>query len=175
MKKLLIVVDMQRDFVDGSLGTPEATAIIPRVVEKIRNWDGEIIATMDTHGKNYLQTAEGAKLPVEHCIEGTEGYEIHPEVLAALGSHAGGFEVLKKITFGSTDLPERLRGAAVESVELIGLCTDICVVSNALLLKAFYPEMHIAVDASCCAGVTPESHKAALLTMQMCQIDLIGE
>lgn len=176
MSKLLVVVDMQNDFIDGSLGTPEAVAIVPNVVEKIKNWDGKIISTLDTHKENYLETREGKNLPVEHCIENTDGHRMYSKVFEALCDNiAADFGTLTKRTFGSTALPELIRGDDIDYIELIGLCTDICVVSNALLLKANYPEMHIAVDASCCAGVTPESHKAALLTMKMCQIDIIGE
>lgn len=175
MKKLLVVVDMQNDFIDSSLGSKEARAIVPNVVEKINNWDGEIIVTQDTHYDNYLETREGKYLPVKHCIEGTDGYQINTDIFDALVKHHGNFAYLNKITFGSTALPEIIRGQNFEYIELVGLCTDICVVSNAMLLKANYPEIDIAVDASCCAGVTPESHKAALTTMKMCQIDIIGE
>lgn len=177
MKKLLIIVDMQNDFIDGALGTKEAQAIVPKVVDKIAKWDGDIISTLDTHTENYLNTREGRMLPVSHCIEGTDGHKINQEVRNALFSKKGNHSyiaTLQKRTFGSTALPELIRDAGVEYVELVGLCTDICVVSNAMLLKANYPELDIAVDASCCAGVTPETHKAALTTMQMCQIDIIG-
>lgn len=173
--KLLIVVDMQNDFIDGSLGTPEAVAIIPNVIEKINNWDGDIIATLDTHSDDYLDTNEGKSLPVEHCIENTYGHKINTRVQKALFESKDNTSYIQKRTFGSTALPEFIRGKDIEYIELVGLCTDICVVSNALLLKANYPEVNIAVDASCCAGVTPESHKAALLTMKMCQIDIIGD
>lgn len=179
MKKLLVIVDVQNDFVDGALGTKEAQAIIPKVIDKIAEWDGDIICTLDTHKENYLETREGKMLPVPHCIEGTEGHRINEDVYAALiDKSCAKFSTLStlcKYTFGSTALPEIIRGADVDYVELVGLCTDICVVSNAILLKANYPEMEIAVDASCCAGVTPESHKAALTTMKMCQINVIGE
>lgn len=175
MKKLLIVVDMQNDFIDGSLGTAEAVAIVPKVVSKIKNWDGSIITTQDTHFDNYLDTREGKYLPVPHCIEETDGHKINSEIFAALVDNSDNFSCLSKLTFGSTTLPELIRGRGFDYIELIGLCTDICVVSNAMLLKAHYPEIDIAVDASCCAGVTPESHKAALTTMKMCQIDVINE
>ena len=174
MKKFLIVVDMQRDFVDGSLGSPEAQAIVPNVVRKIEGFDGEIIATFDTHSENYMTTAEGAKLPVPHCIKGTPGWALNDAVAAAL--EAKGYTAVEKPTFGSTALPGVLRELAGEAdfrMELIGLCTDICVVSNALLLKANFPEKPIAVDASCCAGVTRQSHEAALATMASCQIDIL--
>lgn len=175
MKKLLIVVDMQNDFISGSLGSNEAKSIVPNVVNKIKNWDGEIAVTQDTHYDNYLETREGKYLPVKHCIDGTYGHCIHNDVFDALLDHKSNFAYLNKATFGSTALPEIIRWQNFDYIELVGLCTDICVVSNAMLLKAHYPETNIAVDASCCAGVTPESHKAALLTMKMCQIDVIGE
>lgn len=173
MKNFLVVVDMQNDFVDGALGSAEAVAIVPNVVDKIKNFDGEIFVTLDTHFDNYMETAEGKKLPVPHCIKGTNGWELNPEVAKALEGKK--HTVVEKLTFGSVDLPKLMKEAAGEEVfsaELIGLCTDICVVSNALLLKAHYPEYNIAVDASCCAGVTPKSHNEALATMGMCQIDI---
>ena len=173
MKNFLVVVDMQNDFVDGALGSAEAVAIVPNVVEKIKNFDGEIFVTLDTHFDNYMETAEGKKLPVPHCIKGTNGWELNPEVAKALEGKK--HTVVEKLTFGSVDLPKLMKEAVGEDVfsaELIGLCTDICVVSNALLLKAHYPEYNIAVDASCCAGVTPKSHNEALATMGMCQIDI---
>lgn len=169
MKRLLVVVDMQKDFVNGSLGTKEAEGIVENVqakIEKCKSESWSIVFTRDTHSADYLQSQEGRKLPVEHCIEGTEGWEIIPE----LRKYAE--NVIDKPTFGSTELVAYVGNSDVKSVELIGLCTDICVVSNALLLKANYPEMPIAVDASCCAGVTVESHEAALVTMRMCQIDV---
>lgn len=173
MKRFLIVVDMQKDFVDGALGTPEAVAIVPAVAEKIRTFDGEIFVTLDTHPENYLDTAEGQKLPVAHCIRGTDGWRLNQQVADALDGRV--YMVVEKVTFGSVDLPRLVGEAAGNqpfSVELVGLCTDICVVSNALLLKAAFPEMPLAVDAACCAGVTPESHRAALTTMSMCQIEI---
>ena len=174
MKKFLIVVDMQKDFVDGALGTTEAVKIVPNVVNKIRNFDGAIIATFDTHFDDYMQSSEGKKLPVPHCIRGTDGWQLNTEVSAALTEQ--GYIAMEKPTFGCIELPKRileLAGDDAFSVELIGLCTDICVVSNALLLKANFPEIDIMVDSACCAGVTPESHEAALATMQCCQIDVI--
>ena len=173
MKSFLIVVDMQKDFVDGALGTKEAAAVVPAVVQKIRSFDGEIFVTLDTHFADYLQTAEGKKLPVPHCIRDTDGWQLNDAVAAALGRK--GYTAVEKHTFGSTELPRLITQAAEGepfSAELVGLCTDICVVSNALLLKAYFPEMPIAVDASCCAGVTPELHAAALNTMRSCQIDV---
>lgn len=173
MKKILVVVDMQKDFVDGALGSKEAVAIVPNVVKKIEEFDGEIFVTYDTHFENYMDTNEGKNLPVPHCIKGTDGWELNKEVMNALNNKA--YTTVEKITFGSVDLPGLVGKAAGDeefSVELVGLCTDICVVSNALLLKANFPEMNILVDAACCAGVTPESHEAALTTMKMCQIEV---
>ena len=176
MKKILIVVDMQNDFVDGALGTQEAVEIVGNVVSKIAGFDGRILATLDTHHSDYLNTAEGKKLPVHHCIGGTQGWLLNGKVLYALSEKD--YKTIEKPTFGSTQLVEELRRIREQEeieVELIGLCTDICVVSNALLLKAHFPEMRISVDASCCAGVTPGTHQAALETMKMCQIDIYGE
>ncbi len=170
MEKILIVVDMQKDFVDGALGTPEAQAIVPAVCEKIRAFDGRIYVTLDTHGENYMDTSEGKHLPVPHCIKGTQGWALDLRVAEALEGKQ--FCMLQKPTFGSVKLPQLLREECGKyfAIELIGLCTDICVVSNALLLKANFPELPISVDAACCAGVTPETHNAALATMKMCQI-----
>lgn len=173
MKRFLIVVDMQNDFVDGALGSKEAAAIVPKVVKKIRGFDGEIIATLDTHGEDYLDTMEGKKLPVVHCVKWTNGWQLNTEVAKALRDR--GYFALEKPTFGSVELPEIIESSAFNEelyVELVGLCTDICVVSNALLLKAFFPGADIHVDASCCAGVTPESHEAALATMKSCHIEI---
>ena len=176
MKHVLIVVDMQTDFVDGALGTPEAVAILDNVTAKIKAYahdsDGVIFVTYDTHTEDYMNTSEGKHLPVPHCIKGTAGWELHPAVAAALEGVT--YTAVEKPTFGSVELPTLVGQAAAGdfSVELIGLCTDICVVSNTLLLKAHYPEVSISVDASCCAGVTPDTHKAALTTMGMCQIEV---
>ena len=171
MKRFLIVVDMQKDFVDGALGSAEAQAIVPAVVEKIRGFDGEIIVTYDTHEEDYLQSREGRFLPVPHCIRDTAGWQLDAAVADALVNRA--YTVVEKPTFGAVTLPEVVQQLAGEdgfSVELVGLCTDICVVSNALLLKAAFPEVDMTVDAACCAGVTPQSHQAALITMACCQI-----
>ncbi|MBQ9607051.1 MAG: cysteine hydrolase [Lachnospiraceae bacterium] len=172
MRKLLVVVDMQKDFVDGALGTKEAVSIVPAVVEKIREYRPEdIFVTRDTHQKDYLSTQEGRNLPVEHCIEGTPGWELVPDVAAAVK----GAMIINKPTFGSTKLADTIKEISDReeiSIEMTGLCTDICVVSNALLLKAAMPEVEISVDASCCAGVTPEKHEAALETMRSCQIQI---
>ena len=173
MKHFLVVVDMQKDFVDGALGTKEAEAIVPAAAEKIRNWDGELFVTFDTHFEDYLDSAEGKKLPVPHCIYGTPGWELDEAVAAAVEEKP--HIKVQKYTFGSTALPHLMAEFADGedfSVELIGLCTDICVVSNALLLKAWFPEAPISVDAACCAGVTPTLHEAALQTMKSCQIDV---
>lgn len=173
MKHILIVVDMQKDFVDGALGTAEAAAIVDTVAAKIAAHNGPIAVTYDTHGENYMDTAEGKKLPVPHCIRGTDGWQLNNRVAKALTGKE--YTPIEKPTFGAVALPalvETLSGGEDFSLELIGLCTDICVVSNALLLKANFPEAPISVDASCCAGVTPESHRAALATMGCCQIDI---
>ena len=165
MKKILNVVDMQNDFIHMALGTKEAQAILPKVQEKIReavSRGEEIIFTRDTHGADYMDTQEGRKLPVPHCIRGTEGWEIYP------GLYVPGCQIIDKPNFGWPNWQ-----LEADAIELVGLCTDICVVSNALILKALYPETEITVDGSCCAGVTPESHKAALETMKMCQINVI--
>ncbi|MDE7199888.1 MAG: cysteine hydrolase [Lachnospiraceae bacterium] len=176
MKKVLVVVDMQNDFIDGALGTKEAVGIVENAVSKIRNFEGTIFVTMDTHQDNYMETAEGKKLPVPHCIKMTDGWQLNEKVKAALADRD--YKTLEKGTFGSTALVDEIRkikGSDGMEMEFIGLCTDICVVSNVLLLKAYFPEEKITVDAGCCAGVTPESHKAALETMKMCQIDVVGE
>lgn len=174
MKKILVVVDMQNDFIDGSLGTKEAQGIVENVVKKIKSYEGQkVFATRDTHGGNYSETLEGKHLPVPHCIKGTKGWEIKEEIAKVLQQVNA--EVIDKPVFGSELLAERISELEREDeleVELIGLCTDICVVSNALLLKAKIPETVIKVDAKCCAGVTPKSHEAALLTMKMCQIEV---
>ena len=172
MQNILIVVDMQNDFIDGALGTKEALEIVPRVVKKVKAFPGKILLTRDTHEENYLNTQEGQKLPVPHCIKGTSGWEICPELEALRKENA-----VDKPTFGSVELGEKLRKMQEEEpigcITLVGLCTDICVISNAMLVKAFLPEIRICVDASCCAGVTPESHETALRAMKMCHIDVI--
>ena len=174
MQNILIVVDMQNDFIDGALGTPEAVAIVPAAAEKIRSFPGPVLFTRDTHGPDYLNTQEGRNLPVVHCVKGTPGWELRPE-LQALCKTAP----IDKPTFGSAKLGELLlamdREDPIASVTLIGLCTDICVISNALLVKAFLPEVPVTVDAACCAGVTPESHRNALAAMKMCQIAVENE
>ncbi len=174
MKKLLVVVDMQRDFVDGALGTKEAEAIVANVVAKISDFDGDIFATYDTHYEDYMQTSEGKNLPVPHCIKGTDGWNLNNEVQAALNKK--GYKPIEKITFGSVDLPKIISenyDVSDLEIELVGLCTDICVVSNALLIKASFPETPITVDSACCAGVTPKTHNDALSVMKCCQINVI--
>lgn len=172
MRKLLLVIDMQNDFIDGALGTPEAAAIVDNVAAEIGRYPTEnVFATRDTHAENYLDTQEGRSLPVIHCVKGTFGWELNPRIAAALGNAV----VIDKPTFASKELAERMARLAREDeldVTLVGLCTDICVVSNALLIKAFLPETPVRVISACCAGVTPESHRAALQTMQMCQIQV---
>lgn len=172
MRKILIVIDMQNDFIDAALGTKEAVSIVENVKEKIRSFPVEdVFATMDTHGEDYMQTQEGKNLPVMHCIRGTDGWKIRPDIAELLT----GAKIYEKPTFGSTalaaDLKELSEKEEIE-LELVGLCTDICVVSNALLLKAAMPEVKISVDAACCAGVTPQKHLAALETMRSCQIEV---
>ena len=170
MRKILVVVDMQNDFIDAALGTPEAVAIVDAVKEKISSYPvKDVIATMDTHGENYMESQEGRNLPVMHCIKGTDGWRIRPDIAELLD----GAKIYEKPTFGSTALAADLKALSETEeieLELVGLCTDICVVSNALLLKANMPEVKISVDAACCAGVTPEKHLAALETMRSCQI-----
>ena len=181
MRKILIVIDMQNDFIDAALGTKEAVDIVEAVKEKIRSCPAaDVIATMDTHGENYMDTQEGKYLPVPHCIKGSEGWQIRPDI-AELLKDAKIYEKptfgSTKPTFGSTALAADLKTLSEKEeieLELIGLCTDICVVSNALLLKATMPEVKISVDASCCAGVTPEKHAAALETMRSCQIQVVN-
>ena len=173
MRKILVVVDMQNDFIDGALGTAEAVAIVENVKARIREYDpADVFVTMDTHAPNYLETQEGRNLPVEHCIKGTKGWQIRSDIAALLPD----WHIYEKPTFGSVALAEDIAEIASKEdieIEVLGLCTDICVVSKALMLKAHMPEVQISVDPSCCAGVTPESHEAALKTMQMCQIKMI--
>ena len=162
--KYLIVVDMQNDFITGSLGSKLAEGIVSKVVEKVKNFDGKVIFTRDTHFADYMQTQEGENLPVEHCIKDTDGWQICDELKPYVN------EVVDKITFGSMDLPQMITDA--EEIELCGLCTDICVISNAMILKAAFPEVKVAVDGDCCAGVTAESHNTALDAMKAVQIEV---
>ncbi len=170
--KLLIVVDMQNDFIDGALGTAEAVKILPCVKEKVAAFDGEVLFTRDTHENNYMETQEGKYLPVPHCIRNSFGWEIHSDLKPFVKNPP-----MDKPTFGSTALVDYLikqnEIAPIEEITLCGLCTDICVISNAMLAKATLPEVPVMVDAKCCAGVTPESHARALDAMRMCQIQII--
>lgn len=174
MQDILIVVDMQNDFIDGALGTAEAVAIVPKVVEKVKSFKGTVIFTRDTHGGNYMQTQEGRNLPVPHCIKGSHGWEVCP----ALEPLRTGLTI-DKPTFGSAELGRLIlefdAKEPVGSITLVGLCTDICVISNAMIAKAFLPEVPVTVDAACCAGVTPESHRNALNAMKMCQVRIENE
>lgn len=181
-KKVLIVIDVQNDFVYGSLGTPEAQEVIPNIkkkFDKYKNNNDYVIFTKDTHDSDYLATAEGKKLPVEHCIRGTSGWEIVDEINYKGFKNLNNFMVCCKSTFGFDDWDWEETFNIVDDslldIEIIGLCTDICVITNALLIKTYYPEAKITVDASCCAGSTPERHKAALEVMKSCKIDVIGE
>ena len=178
--KVLIVVDMQNDFIDGDLGTEEAVRIVPKVAEKIKGFDGKIFFTRDTHEDDYLESQEGRNLPVVHCVRETKGWELCPEIEALRKKED---TVLDKPSFGSIELGHKLREymtglsargeGKVESITLVGLCTDICVISNAMIIKAFFPEIPVLVDASCCAGVTQESHNTALKSMETCQIQVV--
>lgn len=174
MQNILVVVDMQNDFIDGALGTKEAVAIVPAVESKIKNFKGRVIFTRDTHEENYMNTQEGRNLPVPHCIRGTEGWKIRPELMALCKEAP-----IDKVTFGSVGLGSVLKEAneenPIQSITFVGLCTDICVISNAMIAKAFLPEVKVKVDAACCAGVTPESHKNALEAMKVCQIEIENE
>lgn len=169
--KVLCVIDMQKDFIDGALGTPEAVAIVDKVADKIDSYiksGDKVIFTRDTHCENYMETAEGKKLPVPHCIKGTPGWQISDRLTV------GESTVIDKPTFGSVELSEYISSLDnVQAIEFVGLCTDICVISNVLLLKAKLPEVPISVDSQCCAGVTPESHRNALEAMKMCQIEIL--
>ena len=176
MRNILIVVDMQKDFVTGALASAEAQAILPKVKEKIEVYDRagkEIIFTRDTHGEDYMQTNEGKHLPVPHCIKGTDGWQICAELTDGITSE---YKTVDKPTFGFLGWKDVLASETADGsdldIEMIGVCTDICVVSNTLILKALYPEATVRVDAGCCAGVTPEAHAAALATMRACQVDV---
>lgn len=166
--KFLIVVDMQNDFITGSLGSAHAEAIVPAVLDKVKDFDGAVIFTRDTHADDYLDTQEGKKLPVKHCIKDTHGWQICDELQAYAKT------VIDKPTFGSVELPALLSSlGSVDEVTLVGLCTDICVISNAMLVKAAFPEAKVMIDSSCCAGVTPESHDNALAAMSAVQIEIL--
>ncbi len=169
MQNILVVVDMQKDFIDGALGTKEAVSIVPNVVKRVAEFDGRVIFTRDTHTEDYMNTQEGHNLPVPHCIKGTDGWQICKELQPYVKE-----EPVDKVTFGSSELPKVLMAAdkeeKIESITFVGLCTDICVISNVMVTKAFLPEVELIVDASCCAGVTPESHRNALEAMKVCQV-----
>ena len=169
--KILVVVDMQNDFIDGALGTPEAASIVPYVREVIESFDGKVLYTRDTHFADYMDTQEGKNLPVPHCIKDTDGWRIRKELDALRKTPP-----IDKITFGSKALVDILKGEpSIESITFVGLCTDICVISNVMLTKAFFPEIPLIVDAKACAGVTPESHQNALAAMKMCQVRIVNE
>lgn len=171
MKKILMVIDMQNDFIDGALGTAEAVKIVPEVVKTVNEFDGEVIFTRDTHFKDYLSTLEGKKLPVEHCIKDTEGWEIC-DALKATDAYKNS-RIIDKLTFGSEELGRLMAEIKPDEVYMTGLCTDICVISNAMVIRAFSPETDIAVYSSCCAGVSPETHENALNAMKVCQVNVI--
>lgn len=172
MRDVLLVIDMQNDFIDGALGTLEAVAIVPAVKEKVKGFEGTVLFTRDTHEANYMDTQEGRNLPVPHCIRGTDGWEIRKEL-----DELRTTEPIDKVTFGSSELGPLLQKMnneeAISSIALIGLCTDICVISNAMIAKAFLPEVPVMVDAACCAGVSVKSHENALKAMAMCQIKVV--
>ena len=167
--KVLVVVDMQNDFIDGALGTPEATAIVDNVARKIAGHEGPVIFTRDTHGADYRMTQEGRNLAIEHCIKGSKGWEISSKLPVADDT-----KIIDKPTFGSKELALYLESLnekeKIDEIEVIGVCTEICVISNVLLIKAFLPEVPISVDPSCCAGIMPENHEYALAVMKMCQV-----
>lgn len=173
MQNILLVIDMQNDFIDGALGSPAAQAVVPYVVERVKNFEGTVLFTRDTHRENYANTQEGRNLPVVHCLRGTHGWQLHPELEALRKT-----EPIDKVTFGAASLPAILSDLddhdRISSITLLGLDTDICVISNALLIKAFFPEIPIRVDARGCAGVTPESHQTALEAMKACQIEILN-
>lgn len=167
MRKVLVVIDMQNDFIDGALGTKEAQVMLPRLVEKLEREEALLVFTQDTHGADYLETQEGKNLPVPHCIKPEKGWEIAPSLKPFVEKAAA---VVEKPTFGSLELPKVIAGLEPDAIELVGLCTDICVIANAMILKAAFSEVPVSVDASCCAGVTPQSHENALQAMKMCQV-----
>lgn len=167
--KLLVVIDMQNDFIDGALGTAEAAEIVPDVCEKIMEFDGEVVFTKDTHTELYPETQEGIKLPVPHCIKNTHGWELNDEIKEL----ARNCRIFEKPTFGSIELANYIADGDYKYVELVGVCTDICVISNAILIKSFVPETPVIVDSFCCAGTNPESHSKALDTMRSCQIEIL--
>lgn len=174
MSKYLVVVDMQNDFIDGSLGSPEAQAVLPKIIERIENFPGTVVYTRDTHEDNYLETLEGKKLPVIHCVRESEGWKLHKDVQKLQEEKRS--LIFDKDTFGSIQMAGCLQGidrmAAIDEVVVVGLCTDICVMANAILLRTAMPNTPVRIDASCCAGSTPEAHRCALEAMKSCQIDI---
>ena len=183
MSKILIVVDMQNDFISGCLGTDQARDIVPGVINKIKSWDGDIIATKDTHAEDYMYSREGTFLPTPHCIENTAGHDFEPYVGEALKNHQS-CRTRYKFAFGDYSLPDVIEDIfdkyddydeRPDTIQLVGLCTDICVISNALILRARYPELDIQVDASCCAGTSPEMHRAALDVMKSCHVEVLND
>ena len=185
MQNILVIIDMQNDFITGSLGSPEAQAVVPKIVAKLHKFGGKVYATRDTHDADYLETSEGRHLPVPHCIVGTPGYAINSEILAAMeacsDNNSISYRIINKTTFGSTALAKTLSEISTYCnamgercrIELVGVCTDICVISNALLIKAYAPEIELVVDATCCAGTTPTAHQATLQVLKSCQIEVI--
>lgn len=175
--KVLVVIDAQNDFIDGALRNEEAIKAVPQIVEKIKNWDGLVVATQDTHEPDYLNTREGKYLPIKHCIQDTEGWLIQSDIWKAIVERTKPCRFMIKRTFGYTMLPDLIEyecaNDKIDEIEFCGFCTDICVISNALIVKAAFPEVDIKVDAACCAGVTPEKHEAALSVMESCQIEVI--
>lgn len=167
MRKVLVVIDIQNDFIDGALGTEAAQGMLPRLEAKLAREEALLVFTQDTHGADYLETQEGKNLPVPHCIKPEKGWEIAPSLKPFVEKASA---VVEKPTFGSLELPKVIAGLEPDAIELVGLCTDICVIENAMILKAAFPEVPVSVDASCCAGVTPESHENALKAMKMCQV-----
>lgn len=171
-RKMLVVVDMQNDFISGTLGTEDARSVVKKVCDKIDGWDGYVCFTFDTHYDDYLDTVEGRHIPVEHCINETHGWQLDPRIESRCTDRA--FSVYKD-SFGAIELPTLIRYLEISNVELVGLCTDICVISNALLLRSAVPDANVSVDASCCAGTTPENHRAALTIMKQCCVDIVGD
>lgn len=175
MNKLLVVVDMQNDFIDGTLGTNEAVSIVPMVEKKIVQWEGDIVCTLDTHSDDYLATSEGRKLPIVHCVKKSMGWRPNDRIFAAIKSSGKNVKFFTKETFGSIELSEYIKKQGYNYIEFVGLCTGICVISNVLITKAMIPEATIVVDAACCACVTPDSHNIAISAMKLCQIDIIND
>lgn len=175
MKKLLVVVDMQNDFIVGALGSEQAKGIVPAVTKKIASWDGDVICTVYTHDEDYLSTFEGKKLPIVHCVENTEGWKVFPKINSVLKKSENNVKFLKKPTFGSIKLANHIKTNAYDYVEFVGLCSDICVIANVLLSKTINPETEIVVDAQCVAGSTNEKNKSALEVMKSCLVTVINE